>query len=432
MAKRLQLSRRLFLGGAATMVGLPFLEAMTPWNRAHAQPVAPRRFMAVYMPNGVIMDAWTPTTTGAGYTLSPILQPLEAVKSKVLVISGTENKPGSVNTDLDIGHHTPTSCFLTHTTPRQAPRTNGMSADQVAAQSLKQFTKLPSLELGTPDNGWNAFMRNISWGENATPMQKEVKPQLVFDRLFAGYSPDASTAEANRRRALRKSVLDQVLGQSSKLQGQLGRQDQQKLDEYFTGVRELERRINLEAMNACAPGTAPGNVTNTFLVLPLMYDLIVQAFRCDATRVATLMFDRAGSDIGYPHLGIAESHHVLSHEVHNPAVKAQLQTINRWHMQHFADFLGKLDAIAEGEGTVLDNSAIAYSSELSDGELHNKVNLPVLLAGRGGGTINSGRHLKFAAGTPRSNVYLSMLKTVGSPATTFGQDGTAPLDGVLV
>jgi hypothetical protein len=430
------LSRRTFLRGAGAALALPFLDAMVPRSaRAQAQASA-RRFLAWYVPNGIHMPAWTPATTGAGYALTPILQPLAPVRDEVLVLSNLSNRAATDNVSGD--HARGTGSFLTCTRVRRsegAEIENGISLDQVIAQAVGAQTALPSLQLGTEgggpsgncDSGYScAYARNVSWAGPASPLAKEINPQNAFDRLFQGADAHLSAEERERRRQLRLSILDAVSEDARRLRLELGSVDRRKLDEYLTGVRELELRVATTSATTCS-GNQPEPPADYRARVRAMSDVMVLAFRCDVTRVITFMQANAGSNQTYPWLGVADGHHQISHHQGNPANHAALQAIDTWEVEQLAYLLQQLAAISEPGGSVLDSSLVFFSSELEDGDAHRHTNLPVLLAGRGGGVVQPGRHLRWSSERKLADLFLTILAAFGIQRAGFGLDGTAPL-----
>jgi len=430
------LSRRTFLRGAGAAVALPFLDAMLPASaRAQAQASA-RRFLAWYVPNGIHMPAWTPASSGAGYALSPILQPLAPVRDEVLVLSNLSNRAGWDNVAGD--HARGTGSFLTCTRVRRtegADIENGVSLDQLIAQAIGGDTTLPSVQLGTEgggssgncDSGYScAYARNISWAAPATPLAKENNPQNAFDRLFQGADAQLSAEERERRRQLRLSILDAVNEDARRLRLELGGSDRSKLDEYLSGVRELELRVEATTGAACV-ASEPEPPADFRDRVRAMTDIMVLAFRCDVTRVITFMQGNAGSNQTYPWLGVSDGHHQISHHQGIPANHAMLQAIDTWEVEQFAYLLQQLAAIPEPGGSVLDSSLVYFSSELEDGDWHSHVNMPILLAGRGGGAVQPGRHLRWSSEQKVANLFLTVLAAFGIPRASFGLDGSAPL-----
>lgn len=435
------LSRRSFLRGAGALVALPFLDAMRPslafGQGRPANMPPPRRFLAWFVPNGIHMAGWTPAEAGANWTPTPILQPIAAFRDDVLVLTGLDNLPGRPEGPGD--HAGGTSAFLTarHVTKTDgADIRNGVSVDQAMAQQLGGETKFPSLVLGLEgggnvggcDSGYScAYSRNISWAGERTPVSKETSPRSVFDRLFGGVDPRATREQIERRRRYHRSILDFVKEDATRLTGKLGPTDRAKLDEYFTGVRELERRIaTADEVGSCDAGEAPtgGELPDQ---VRQMNDLMALAFQCDLTRFATFMLGNGGSNRPFPFLNVFDGHHQISHHQNNPANHAQLQVIDTWEVEQFAYLVGRLKAIEEGDGTLLDQCALYFSSEIEDGNAHRHQNMPILLAGKAGGALRPGRHIVFRERPPVSNLYVSLIRAMGGQADEFGDDGTGPL-----
>jgi Protein of unknown function (DUF1552) len=431
------LSRRTFLGGAGVMVSLPFLEAMLP-RRAHAvgSPAA-QRLLVFYVPNGIHMPAWTPTTTGPGFALPPILQPLAELQSELLVVTGLGNAPGLPDGFGD--HAAGASAFLTctHVTKSETDITNGTSMDQLYAQHIGTQTVIPSMQLGVEgggntgncDSGYAcAYTRNISW-EGNTPLSKITSATTAFDLLFAGFDPGATAQELALRKANRMSVLDHTLGDAKALGMQLGTTDRIKLEQYFDSVRDLEQKVQADDLAlACEPGAPPGEPEDVTSHVRVMCDLMVKAFECDRTRTITFMMAGAASQRTFGFLGYPNAHHLYSHHADDPASLAALQAIDTWEMEQLAYLLGRMASVIEVDGsTLLDGSIVYCSSEIEDGNSHSHFNLPVLLAGRGGGVIDAGRHV-IHDGVPLANLYLSLLQGLGVEIGSFGDSsGTIPL-----
>jgi Protein of unknown function (DUF1552) len=430
------------------MVALPMLEAMQPSSEllgaSEAGGNLPRRMAFVYIPNGANMEDWTPKTVGNDYELPYILQPLAQLKKDFQVISGLAHDKARPNGDGPGDHARASASFLTGC---QARKTNGadikvgVSVDQIAAEKIGQYTRLPSLELscdkgrasGACDSDYScAYQFNISWKTESTPMPPEVDPRLVFDRLFS--SGMAGETEENRakRNLYNKSILDFVFEDAGSLKLKLGYTDRHKLDEYLTAVREIEQRIQqAEAFAAreldfVKPTGIPQQYDQH---LQLMYDMVALAFQTDTTRIATFITAHDGDDRPYPFIGVSQGHHTLSHHQNDQAKKEKIAKINHFHMEQFSYFLNKLKSVNEGEGSLLDNCMVVYGAAISDGNRHNHDNLPILLAGHGGGTLMAGRHVKLDKETPMTNLYLSMLDRMNVKAERVG-DSTGKLENV--
>lgn len=440
--KRFKLSRRAFLGGAGAVLALPALESLMP-RKARAEPGDARRILTFYVPNGVHMPAWTPAEVGSVFTLPTILEPLAPHQAKIAVLSGLANLPARPDGPGD--HAAGTSGFLTcrHVVKTEgADIQNGISMDQVAAAQVGQFTRIPSMQLGIDggssagdcDSGYScAYARNISWASETQPLPKAVNPQVVWDLLFGGFDPQASAEERARRQLYRTSVLDYVLGEANSLKPRLGTTDQRKLDEYMTGVSELEKKIQKAATApVCTAIDRPPAAPPYQEHVRLMLDLIALSFQCDATRVVSFMLGNAGSNRPYPFLDVngvpvSEGHHEISHHQDLQTNFEKLTAIARWEVEQLAYLVGKLDLIDEGNGTtVLDNTAVFFSSEIEDGNSHAHTNLPVVVAGSLGGAITTGRHAVYQD-QPMANLFISLLQGVGVETSTFGDDGTGPL-----
>jgi hypothetical protein len=446
------ISRRTALKGLGTAVALPFLESLAPAAPAAAAATTPRRLAFVYVPNGVVMPAWTPPAEGALTQLTGILEPLNAHKEYVNVISGLALDKARANGDGPGDHARAMSAFLTGRQPRKTHGADiraGMSADQHVATTIGDRTRFPSLELGIErgqqagncDSGYScAYSSNLSWRGESTPNAKECDPRAVFDRLFGGNDPK-ELAEARAKRELyNKSVLDFVLEDAKGLSGTLGAGDRKKLDEYLSSVREVEQQIQKAreaSRKPVAKPTAPAPEARDDKFwrehaqehMRLMADLMVLAFQTDLTRVVTLPLGNDGSNRPYKMIEVAEGHHDLSHHGRDPKKLEKIQKINTFHMQQFAYLVGKLKAVTEPNGTsLLDSVMLVYGSGIGDGDRHNHDELPILLVGKGGGTITGGRHLVYPkkADTPLTNLYLALFERMGAPAQSFG-DSTGPL-----
>ncbi|MFM8358421.1 MAG: DUF1552 domain-containing protein [Verrucomicrobiota bacterium] len=447
MKKSLTLSRRTLLRGVGASLALPWLEAMGPLNcwaggNTPAGQAAPNRMAFIYVPNGKNMADWRPQAAGALKDLGelpPTLQPLADWREDFSILTGLTADKARPNGDGGGDHARALSAFLTGTQPRKTDGTDiraGISVDQVAAARLADRTRLASLEIGTEagsmagncDSGYSCvYSSTMSWRSATQPLPKEVNPKLVFERLFGS----GSGAERARRDARRQSVLDLVKEDFRDLNGRLGRKDQRKLDEYFSAVRDLELRLERATRlpepvvpeGAAQPAGIPGSYEEH---IRLMGDLMVLAFQTDTTRVCTFVMANEGSNKPYPFIGVKEGHHDLSHHGNNAEKKAKIARINRFHATQLAYLLGRLKAVKEGDGTLLDHCLLAYGSGNSDGDRHNHDDLPVLLAGRGCGTVRPGRHLIYPPETPLNNLWLAMLNRMELPMHQLG-DSTGEL-----
>ncbi|MCY2978602.1 MAG: DUF1552 domain-containing protein [Planctomycetota bacterium] len=440
-----KLSRRTVLRGLGVSLALPWLEATSTIAKAAVVAPSPTRMAFIFVPNGVVMNNWVPKTEGYGFELSPTLQPLAPVQDDLTVITGLTHDKGRANGDGAGDHARSASVFLTGSQPRKTDGEHirsGMSVDQLAAKAVGQNTRFSSLELGVDpgrmagncDSGYScAYSSNISWSGESNPVGKEVNPKLVFERLFGGGKPSEVDKSQQQREALQKSVLDFIADDAKRLQSKLGRNDNRKLDEYMTGVREVERRIGTRTakpvdihVDYAIPDGIPGDYQDH---MRMMCDLMVLAFQTDSTRIATMMFANAGDNKNYRKIGVAEGHHDLSHHGDNPEKLEKISQINRFHIQQLSYLLTKMKSIREGERNLLDNSMVVYGSGISDGNRHNHDNLPILLAGSGGGTIDTGRHLRYDLETPVCNLFMSMLDRMGVD-TPFIGDSTGRLPGL--
>jgi hypothetical protein len=439
MGKNRQISRRTVLRGVGTAIALPWLESIMPRLSQAADGGPPRRMAFFSVPNGMHMPDWTPKEEGPLDVLPPILAPLEPLKSSVTVLSGLTLDGGRPQRDGPGDHARSAASFLTGAHPYKTNGKdirNGVSVDQAAAENIGRLTRFASLELGCEpsaqagncDSGYScAYTSNISWRTPTSPLGKEVNPRAVFDRLFGPAEPTAEDrARRGQQERRRMSILDFAAEDAAELRRKLDRSDGRKLDEYLYAVREIERRVQAaEGVAASVPASArPAGTPKEFAEhARLMMDMIVLAFRTDSTR----MYLNEGSNRSYPEIGVRAGHHELSHHGRDPAKQAQISKINRHHLGLLAEFLQKLNAAKEGDGTLLHGAMILYGSGLSDGDRHNHDDLPILLAGRGGGTIAAGRHLRYPKETPLTNLYLAMLDRVGAAMPKFG-DSTGKLE----
>lgn len=448
---RKHLRRRTFLKGAAAAIGLPLLDAMTPAfaGRPSQDPARnpPCRMAFVYVPNGIEMEHWTPQAEGRGFDLPRILAPLEPYRDQLTVLSGLAQNGARPLGDGPGDHARAAAAFLTGVHPYKTAGQgihNGPSVDQLAAAHLKDSTPFASLELGCEpggsagecDSGYScAYSNNLAWRTATSPLPAETRPRLLFERLFAGFDASGDPAARSRRARYDHSILDFVSDDAQRLSASLGPPDRRKLDEYLYAVRDIERRISLVAEKT-RDLPAFGHSSSEFQSdIPedfaqyarLMFDLLAMAFAADLTRVATFMLAHEGSTRAYPEIGIAEAHHPLTHHDYNPEKMEKVATINRYHLEQFAYFVGRLHAIDEGGGNLLAHSMAVYGSGISDGNSHDHGNLPVLLAGGGNGRLSAGWHRKYAQETPLANLFLTMLNVIEVPGDHMG-DATGTLD----
>jgi hypothetical protein len=442
---RLILPRRLLLRGLGASISLPLLESMSPAralaNFSGAAGTAPVRMACLFFANGAIMDQWRPSGEGTDFQLSPTLQPLESLKNQLLVLEGLTQHHARANGDGPGDHARNASAFLTGAQPRKTSGADisvGKSIDQAVAENIGSKTRLPSIELGI-DRGRNAgscdsgyscsYSSNISWKTATTPCSKESNPRSAFERLFG--SPEQA-ADRERRLRDRRSILDFVGGDVKRLQPSLSGSDRQKLDEYFTSLRDVEQRVARadqgprEVPELQLPNGVPAELKEH---IRLMFDILALAFQTDSTRVATLMLADAGSNRTYPDVDVRDGHHELSHHQNDAEKKEKISRIDRYLVEQFAGFLNRLNSISEGGRSLLDNSMILYGSAISDGNRHNHDDLPILLAGGGGGTINSGRYVKYPKDTPLNNLFISMAHRMGTPLDSLG-DSKGPLENL--
>jgi hypothetical protein len=444
------LSRRTLLKGLGCAIALPWLESMgnlTAWGAAVPAPTnvvkgPPTRMAFLYVPNGKNMADWTPSYEGALGELPAILQPLEAFKKDMLVLTGLAADGARPHGDGGGDHARALASFLTGAHPRKTDGTdihNGVSVDQIAASRVGEHTRLASLEMGTEqgsmagncDSGYSCvYSSTMSWKSATTPLPKEVNPKLVFERLFGS----GASADRQKRDARRKSVLDFVRQDTGDLNRHVSSHDSRKLDEYFTAIRDIEVRIQRAASlpepklpdGFHAPAGAPKELSEH---VRLMCDLMVLAFQADVTRVSTFVLANEGSNRPYPFVGVSEGHHDLSHHGGDEKKKAKIREINKFHTTQLAYLLGKLKSVKEADGTLLDHCMIGYGSANSDGNRHNHDDLPILVAGGGNGTIKTGRHIRFTGETPLANLWTSMLDRMDVKVESVG-DSTGRLTAI--
>ncbi len=428
-------TRRNFLKGIAGTLALPSFASLA--KAAPAAAGSPLRLAFVYIPNGVNLDLWQPKDGG---NLSTTLEPLAALKDHFSVMRNLDHEKAFANGDGAGDHARANATFLTGCQARKTAGADiraGVSVDQLAAQQIGHLTRLPSLELSTDpprrsgqcDSGYScAYQFNLSWRSESTPAPAERDPRLVFEKLFG--SGDA--AQDAKRRARQKSILDFVMADAKRLNHRLDGTDRGKMEEYLTAVRDVELRIEqAEKFRAEVPeDLKPNGVPESYQEhIKTMYELMALAFQTDSTRIASFLLAHDGSNRSFPEIGVSGAHHELSHHRNNEETLAQIGRIDRFYVEQFAWFLEKLRSTPDGDGNLLDHSMIVYGGGIGDGNRHNHNDLPVILAGHGGGTLSQGRLISAKEGTPMTNLYLSLLDRMGVKAERIG-DSTGKLEAV--
>ena len=430
------LSRRTVLRSSAATLALPWLEAMQPALRAAAPAAAPQRLLCVFQPNGVYPKAWDVQGRGADYQISPILEPLEPLRQEVSILSHLDN--------VTAGNHVRmTSAFLTG-----RGVDNGrcpVSLDQLVAAEIGGSTLLPSLELGTepPRQGGDgkspiAFANTVSWSPDGQRISPEINPRVAFDRLFR----TRTSPEARAAAAARTSVLDLVLGEAKSLRLKVSESDRSKLDEYLESVRSLEVRMErsltaapLQDSAASVPGLsrpAAGLPRERDEHLRMMMELMVLALQTDSTRVGTLMTAHGFSRQSFTFLdGVTSDHHGMSHHKNQPQAIREYTTVSRWYIEQFAWLLQRMKSIQEGDSTLLDNSIVLYGSGMKDGNGHRRENLPILLAGSGGGKLRTGQHFVLREHTPLASLHLTLAHCFGLPLEHFNNASRSEVSEIL-
>jgi hypothetical protein len=439
-----RLPRRTFLRGAGSAIALPLLDAMVPVfaNTAKAGTVSPCRMAFLYVPNGIIMEEWTPVAelgvNALPAELPGVLQPLNPYRDQITILSGLTQNTGRALGDGPGDHGRAGASYLTGVHPKKTFGKDiqaGVSVDQIAAVKLEGRTRFASLELGCEegvqggncDNGYScAYSNSISWRSPSSPMPPEIRPRSVFERLFGTGEIDSDSARRARQAKYEKSILDVVLSSAQRLKSSLGGADRRKLDEYLYSIRDIEKRIQrTEQQNATQKmppiAAPPSSVPTDFAEHSrIMFDLTTLAFQTDSTRVITLLLGVEQSPRSYAEIGIAEAHHGLTHHQGDKDKIAKVLQINCFHARQFAYLLAKLRSTPDGDGTLLDHCMITYGSGLSDGNRHEHHNLPLALVGRACGKIRPGRHVQYPAETPMTNLFVAMLDRMGTPVESIG------------
>lgn len=439
------LPRRTFLRGLGTTLALPLLDSMVPAFAAGGRAVPkPMRVGYVYVPIGRIMEKWTPATEGSRFDFTPTLAPFTPFRDQLLVISGLDVKAAAPQPGTGGGQHArPCSAFLTGVPPKPGGQL-GISVDQVIARELGQDTRFASLELGldtadlqaADDGAYSGYFQStVSWRSATTPLPTEDNPRKVFERLF-GDSDSTDPALQIRRIERQGSILDSIMDRVARLSREVGTADRVKLAEYTEAVRDVERRIERSGRMTSEDTpkvSRPGGIPNDFSEhAKLMFDMQVLAWQSDSTRVTSLMMGYESTNRVYKEVGAENGHHALSHHKGLKEAIATVEKIDLLQSQVFAHFLEKLKATPDGDGTLLDHSMILFGSALSDGNLHQHTDVPILIAGGANGRIKGGRHIRYP-GQPLSNLHLSMLDIAGVGDDLYlgpGSDATGRLEGL--
>jgi hypothetical protein len=445
------LSRRRFLRGLGACIALPAFESLDPLRLVAAPAdasgtvakAAPLRMAFVYVPNGTIPSAWWPEAeAGTDFELPRTLQPLKDVRQQMQIISGLEDLNANPGPDGAGDHARAGGTFLTGVRIKKTAGSDiyaGVSIDQVVARQVGHLTRFPSLELtcdsirkaGDCDSGYScAYGYNLAWRSPTQPLSPEPNPRLVFERLFGAGAPADRANNLKRRQQEQQSILDFVVDDAAALERQMNGRDRQKLDQYLTSVRELEQRIEraermpvAELKTEAPPGIPPDFGEH----IQLMFDMLLLAFQTDSTRIATFMLAGEGSNRTFSEIGFSEGHHNLTHHMNNPDMIAKVKEIDLWYVKHFAKFLEKMEQTKDLDGkSLLHNSMVLYGSGNADGNRHTHSNLPILLAGAGGGTLQTARYLK-AEPAPLTNLFLTMADRMGAQGLERHGDSTGRL-----
>ena len=435
------LDRRTFLRGIGTAIALPALDAMVPAFAAPVQAKSPTRVAFLYFPNGVQVESWWPRTEGPitklPEALPAVLEPLTQHRDDVLLLGGLTNDGGRAHGDGPGDHGRAGAAYLTGAHPKKTFGKDiqaGVSVDQVIAQKIGGQTRYASLELGCEegiqggncDNGYScAYSNSISWRTPSTPNPPEIRPRAIFERLFGTGDGEKDPAIRAKYERYRRSVLDSVLDDARRLQANLGAPDRRKLDEYLYAIRDIEARIQKAERTRHEAVDIPATLERPAPSVPehyaeharLMFDLITAAFQTDSTRVITFLMAIEQSNRAYREIGIADSHHGLTHHGGDKEKIAKCVEINRFQIEQFVYFLRKLKATPEGDGTLFDHVMVSYGSGL--GRDHDHDNLPTLLSGRGNGLFHPGRYVKYPAETPLANLHLAMMDKMGVATESF-------------
>lgn len=448
MIKRSHLPRRTFLKGLGAAIALPALDAMMPARLGRvamgAGPIADaaRRLAFIYVPNGIVMNNWTPATEGAGFEYTRILKPIEKFKDRTMLISGLANYQADALGDGGGDHARAGAAYFTCSHPKKTGGSDihaGISIDQVIAGAIGSKTRLPSLEVGLDDNrvvghcdsGYScAYTNSLSWASPNRPLPPEASPRLLFERLFGDFDTSIDSATRARRARYRTSILDMTRDETSRLAGNLGTADRRKIDEYLTTIREVEQRIQVAEKedNRFDPKIEkPAGIPTEFTDhAKLMFDLQILAFQAELTRMITFVIGREGSVRTYEQIGVPDPHHPLSHHRNDADSLEKLTQINTYHVQLFEYFLQKLSETPDGNGKLLDHSTILYGCGHSDSNRHLHNNLPVVLVDGTRKDLAGGKHVRVQEDTPLANLYLNLAGKMDVPLEKFG-DSTGVL-----
>jgi hypothetical protein len=444
-------TRRRFLHGIGAGIALPLFPSLGAVRAAAAATGAvtangaPLRMAFMSIPNGVQQENWFPTGDGQSFQLNRTMVPLEPLRDQIQILGGLKHENATPGRDGAGDHARANATFLTGARARKTAGSDihvGVSVDQIAAQQLGHVTRFPSLELscdairnsGSCDSGYAcAYQYNLAWSSSTTPVTPEPNPRLVFERLFGAGTAGQRQKSVQMRQQTQRSILDYVLEDARAVQRQLGEHDRRKLDQYLTGVREVEQRIAATERFGPSPDPAvdtPAGIPADFGEhMQIMYDLLVLAFQTDSTRIATLLLAYDGSNRPFPQIGIAEGHHYLTHNQRQAEYAQKVADIDRYYMERFASFLDKMAQTEDVDGSsLLNNSMIIYGGAIADGNRHTHDNLPVILAGRAGGKLQSGRYRQLPE-APMANLFVTMLNHFGIETDTFG-DSTGQLTDV--
>jgi hypothetical protein len=450
------LTRRHFLRGLGACLALPALESFLPQRLlaldsgaaklATTASGAPLRMAFVYFPNGAIQPNWWPKGEGAAFELNRTMRPLEKIKSQIQILGGMDHVNATPGPDGAGDHARASGTFLTGVRVKKTAGADikaGVSIDQVVANQIGHLTRFPSLELtcdavrksGNCDSGYScAYQYNLSWRSPNTPVAPEPNPRLLFERLFGGGAPGERAESFRRRQQQQRSILDFVLDDARALQRQLTYRDKQKLDQYLASVREIEERIEKTERFGKTPDPAietPAGIPPSFEeYIQVMFDMMLLAFQTDSTRIATFLLANEGSNRAFPEIGIAEGHHYLTHHQNKQEMIDKVAEIDLFYIKQLGRFLEKMEQTKDVDGkSLLSNSMIIYGSGNADGNRHTHVNLPVILAGGGGGTLTTGRYVKFPS-TPMSNLLLSLADRMGAPGVERLGDSTGRVSAI--